>query len=229
LPLSDPGPILAGVDALLVDLYDTIAWTEWRVLYERLALRLGVDPGALLRAFALTSANRSTGKYGSVGGDLAAVAAVCGIVAHEAVLAEVAADTVRYLQDSVRLYDDVLPVLRSLRSSGTRLAVVSNCDHATRPVIEALGLEHEVDSVVLSFEVASVKPDAPIFLEALRRLRVPPNRSVFVDDQPRYLDGAAALAIHTMRIARSVSYGEPSEPSAHPVIPDLTPLGPRAS
>jgi HAD superfamily hydrolase (TIGR01509 family) len=220
LPLSCTGPILAGVDAPS-STYDTIAWTEWRVLAERLADRLGVDAATLLRAFEVTRQGRGTGKYGNVAGDLGAVAEVCGIVAHETVLSELAADTVRFLQQTVHLYDDVLPVLRKLRSSGTRVAVISNCDHATRPVIDALGLEREVDSVVLSFEVACVKPDAQIFLEALERLQVAPRTSVFVDDQARYLDGAAALGIRTLRIARAVSFGETSASGSHPVISDL--------
>jgi HAD superfamily hydrolase (TIGR01509 family) len=216
------GPIFVVVDALLVDLYDTIAWTDWRVLAARVGGGLGVDGATLLRAFAGTREGRGTGQYGSVAGDLGAIAAACGIVAKVAVLSELATDTVRFLQGSVRLYDDVLPALRKVRSSGARVAVISNCDHATRPVVDALGLEREVDAVVLSFEVGSVKPDARIFLEALRRLQVAPGASVFVDDQARYLDGAAALGIRTLRIARTVSYGEASPAGPHPLISDLS-------
>jgi hypothetical protein len=71
---------------LLVDLYDTIAWVEWPTLSERLAARLGVGAERLRRAFDLTRSDRGTGRFGSVAGDLAAVAAACGIIADDAFL-----------------------------------------------------------------------------------------------------------------------------------------------
>jgi len=213
------------VDALLVDLYDTIVWGDWPRLSGHLAGRLGVDIVTLRVGLEATHAGRSTGRYGSVAGDLAAVAEACGMVTREPFLSELVTDVVGFLQQNVHLYDDVLPVLRRLRSSGTRVALVSNCDHATRPVVDALGLEREVDSVLLSCEVGSAKPDAGIFLEALRRLQVAADASAFVDDQPVYLDGAAALGIRTFRIVRDPARRGASKDDTHPVIADLTQLG----
>jgi HAD superfamily hydrolase (TIGR01509 family) len=212
------------VDALLVDLYDTIVWGDWPRLSGHLAGRLGVDIVTLRVGLEATHAGRSTGRYGSVSGDLAAVAEACGMVSREPFLSELVTNVVGFLQQNVHLYDDVLPVLRRLRSSGTRVALVSNCDHATRPVVDALGLEREVDSILLSCEVGSAKPDAGIFLEALRRLQATAEGSVFVDDQPCYLDGAATLGIRTLRIVRDPSRSEVPEPSTPPVISDLAEL-----
>ncbi len=215
---------LDTVDALLVDLYDTIVWGDWPRLSSHLAEHLSVDVTTLYVALESTHAGRATGRYGSVTGDLAAIAEACGLAAREPWLSEVAANMVGFLQQNVHLYDEVVPTLRALRSSGTRLALISNCDHATRPVVDALGLEGEVDSVLLSCEVGSAKPEAGIFLEALRRLEATAEASVFVDDQARYLDGAAALGIRTLRIVRDPSRGESPDPGAHPVIWDLTQL-----
>jgi HAD superfamily hydrolase (TIGR01509 family) len=212
------------MDALLVDLYDTIVWTEWPLVLERLSGRLGIEGRALLRGFEATRTERGTGRFGSVQGDLRAVVTACGGTPDEALLAELAAESVTFLQRNIRLYDDVLPVLRRARAAGTRVAVVSNCDHATRPVIDGLGLGQEVDALVLSFEVRSVKPEARIFGVALERLGAAAGKSVFVDDQARYLDGAAALGIRTFRMARERHYGERSEPGPHPVISSLTAL-----
>ena len=85
---------------------------------------------------------------------------------------------------------------------GIRTAIVGNCDHFTRPAVEALGLEDEVDALILSFEVGAMMPDAPGHEEALGRLVVDAAQAVFVDDQPDFCDGAVALGIRTFRIDR---------------------------
>ncbi len=109
---------------------------------------------------------------------------------------------IAWLRRGVHLYDDTLPALRELRGRGMRTAIVSNCDHFTRPAVDALGLEDEVDTVLLSFEVGAMKPDAPIYEEALRRLAVDADQAIFVEDQADYCDGAEALGIRALRIER---------------------------
>ena len=44
------GPILGDVDAVLLDLYDTIARTRWGQLSERITAELGVEKADLFRA-----------------------------------------------------------------------------------------------------------------------------------------------------------------------------------
>jgi methionine salvage enolase-phosphatase E1 len=44
--------------------------------------------------------------------------------------------------------------------------------------------------------------------------------STFVDDQPAYLDGAAALGMRTLQIVRPTDRNPP-EPEGHLVIDDL--------
>ncbi len=85
-----------------------------------------------------------------------------------------------------------------------------------------LDLEREVDATVLSCEVHSLKPDAAIFEQALKRLGATAAEAVFVDDQARYLDGARALGIGTVQIVRAPSHGEPSEGDTHRVVTSLT-------
>jgi HAD superfamily hydrolase (TIGR01509 family) len=213
------------VDALLVDLYDTLVWTDWAAVGARLCAGLGVDGAALYRGFELTQGERSVGKHGGAVGDLRAVARACGAKVGDDRIAAVSADVLTFMKDRVHLYDDVLPELRRWRAAGTRLAVVSNCDHATRPLLDALGLEAEVDALVLSCEVGSMKPDPAIFREALDRLEADPRRSAFVDDQARYLDGAAALGLRTFRIVRDPVHGDRTPIGRHPVITSLTEVG----
>jgi HAD superfamily hydrolase (TIGR01509 family) len=222
------------VKALLVDLYDTLVWTDWRALGQRLATRLQVDGAALLRAFEVTHVPRGVGRFRGIRGDLAAiVGAARGSYdparddqpvppgSDDPFIAALELELLEYLRESAHLYDDVRPVLRALRAARTRVAIVSNCDHVTRPILANLDLEREVDATVLSCEVKSLKPDAAIFEHALKRLGATAAEAVFVDDQTRYLDGARTLGIETVQIARNPSSGETSEGGAHQLITGL--------
>jgi putative hydrolase of the HAD superfamily len=219
---------VSGYDAVLLDLYDTLAWTEWPAMRAELEERFGLSERDLLRAFTVTRSARSVGAFGSAEGDLAAILEAAGVRAAPDLVRELDAERTRTLVESgVHLWDDSIPTLRELRRRGLRTAVVSNCDHATRPVVERLGLVDEADAVILSFEAGVAKPDAGIYLAALQALGgVEPGRSAFVDDQARYCDGARDLGIATFLIRRKEA--DPvegtDEPGGHRVVRSLRAL-----
>jgi HAD superfamily hydrolase (TIGR01509 family) len=209
------------VDAVLFDLYDTLVWTEWPLVRERLAAAVGVRPRDLMRGFVETRDARGVGAYGSAEGDLAAVFLAAGAGLSDDRVRELTQIELETLTGGgIHLYEDSLPVLRELRARGVPTAIISNCDHATRPVVDALALEDEVDAVVLSFEAGVLKPNPDIYRTALQRIGAEPGHSTFVDDQAAYLDGAAALGMRTFQILRA---NDPYVPDvvAHPVVTDL--------
>lgn len=215
-----------GFDAVLIDLYDTFARSGWSSWQRRLADRLGVSREAMFQALTSTRPARSTGANPDIEGDLAAVIEAAGIEPTPELVAE-AVEMDREMGTSVRLYDDSLEVVRGLRARGVSTALVSNCSHNTRPIVGRLGLEREFDAVVLSFEVGAMKPDRAIYRAALARLGDPdPTRSVFVDDQVEYCDGAAALGMQTFLILREeeASEGPPIDLNGHRPIETLRPL-----
>jgi len=209
------------VRAVLFDLYDTLIWTEWPLLRDRLAETIGRSTRDVMRGFIETRDARGVGAFGSAEGDIAAVLrAAGGEPTDEEVRRLTELENRALAEGGMHLYEDSLPVLRELRRRGIPTAIVSNCDHWTRPVVDALGLEAEVDATILSFEVRVMKPDPEIYRIALGRIGAEPETSTFVDDQPGYLDGAAALGMTTVQIARPT---DPSVPPRgdHPVIEDL--------
>jgi putative hydrolase of the HAD superfamily len=212
-----------AVDVVLLDLYDTLAWTDWDAHARTVADRLGIPIPRLLAAYDQTRESRGTGRLGSMAADLAALATACGLTLPPATVAELANLVATELVRNVHLYDDTLPVLRRLRAAGRRLGIISNCDLSTRLVVDALGLEREVNAVVLSCEVGSQKPQPAIFHTTLARLDARPEQCLFVDDQPRFLDGAAALGIQTCQIVRGPP-GPGDGRGPHPVIATLTSL-----
>jgi len=103
---------------------------------------------------------------------------------------------------SARLYDDVLPFLRMLRSRGVKIAIVSNCDENTRDLLVELGVAALADALVLWCEVGAAKPAAAIFHRALDQLGVAADAAVFVDDNADFCAGAADLGVSAVQIVR---------------------------
>jgi beta-phosphoglucomutase len=115
--------------------------------------------------------------------------------------------------------------LERLRGGGFRQALASSAPPANIEVsLEALGLGRYLDAVVSAEEVGHGKPDPAIFLEAARRLGVPPARCVVVEDAPAGLEGARRAG---MRSVGLLSAHHP-ELEADLVVPSLQDLPPGA-
>lgn len=81
--------------------------------------------------------------------------------------------------------------LDRLRAAGWRQALASSAPRANIDAsLDALGLGRFLDAVVSADEVGRGKPDPALFLEAARRLDLPPRRCVVVEDAPAGLEGA---------------------------------------
>jgi putative hydrolase of the HAD superfamily len=211
------------VDAVLLDLYDTIVRSHWGRLSDRIAAELGIEKPDLFRAYERTRAARGVGTYGSVEGDMTAIVEAAGVDPDPGLVERLLEMERGFSQSGVELWEDTMPVVRELRDRGVKSALISNCSHATRPIVDRLGITEGFDEILLSFEVGMHKPDPGIYREALHRLGdVAPGDAVFVDDQPAYCDGAAALGIETFLIDRSGD-GTP-DLNGHRVIGDLRPL-----
>jgi putative hydrolase of the HAD superfamily len=203
------------VRAVLLDLYDTLVWSEWPAMRAELEERFGLGEADLIRAFVATRPLRSVGTYGSAEGDLRAILDAAGLEIPEEDLRSLSEERIAgFLAHGVHLWDDSIPTIRALRQRGIKTAVVSNCDHSTRPVVERLGLVEETDAMILSFEVGAAKPDRAIYEAALRALEVTAAESLFVDDQAGYCEGALALGIPSLLILRDDA--EPAEGVSDP-------------
>jgi putative hydrolase of the HAD superfamily len=215
--------------AVLIDLYDTLVWGEWPLLRADIAARLAVPSEVLQAAYDRTRPARGVGTAPSEEEDMAGVLGALDREPDPALIAELLELERSSLVLRVHLFEDSIPVLREFRRRGARTAVVSNCSRSTRPVVDRLGLEDEVDAVVLSCEVGAVKPDPAIYRTALDRLGAIPAEAAYVDDQSVYCDGATALGMRTFLIRREGLTDPPSGSAisaivGHQVIGDLTQL-----
>ncbi|MFN2418508.1 MAG: HAD family hydrolase, partial [Candidatus Limnocylindria bacterium] len=176
------------------------------------------------RAWDSTHAARMAGTYGSLADDLAAIFSAASGGSRPTVsaslLAELADEERENWRRGVRPYPEALLALGLVRSSGTRLAIVTNASAEAASVVDALGLRWRVDEVFASCEAGLLKPD--LLGVALRRLGVDAPDATLVDDEPEQLDGAARLGISTILVRRTgAGTSGPTETGPHRVVTDL--------
>ena len=120
-----------------------------------------------------------------------------------AALAEAGIDVVIPRSGSVLFTpnEPVVEAVREVRAAGGRTAVVTNnvreLSHTWRPV---LPLDELFDTIVDSCEVGLRKPNPAIYLLAVERLGVPPERAVLLDDIESNLRGAEAAGLRAIHV-----------------------------
>ncbi|MGX1759412.1 HAD family hydrolase [Streptomyces lydicus] len=92
-------------------------------------------------------------------------------------------------------------LLHAARKAGLPCAVASAASRIlVHPGIEALGLSPQFEAVVTREDAARGKPAPDPFLEAARRIGVPPERCLAVEDAPDGIASAIAAGMHVLRV-----------------------------
>lgn len=106
----------------------------------------------------------------------------------------------------VRVFDDVIPALETLRARGIRIGLCSNAPYRVASLHDQLrhfGLHHLLDSVTFSAEVGVRKPHPRIFEAALTSLQTTAEQCVMVGDSLEDdVAGAQRAGLHGIFIAR---------------------------
>lgn len=92
------------------------------------------------------------------------------------------------------------PLLQTLHTRGTKIALLSNIAIDPRARLDELGLLQYLDVVVLSYEEGLTKPDPVLFERTLVRLGVGPDECVMVGDSPLADGGASSAGIASIVI-----------------------------
>ncbi len=105
------------------------------------------------------------------------------------------------------LFDDVLPILQTLKQQNLTLGLLTNLDTDMKPICRDLGLEPYIDFTVTSGEVGADKPKPPIFLAALQKAKVNPSETVHIGDQYQSdVLGAKGVGIKPLLLDRYDQY-----------------------
>ncbi len=94
---------------------------------------------------------------------------------------------------------EVKPVLKMLRDRGMLLAVGSASKNA--PVIlEKTGLIEYLDQISCGLDVTKSKPDPEVFLVAARKLNLPPEQCLVVEDSAAGMEAAARGGMRSLAV-----------------------------
>lgn len=86
-----------------------------------------------------------------------------------------------------------------LKSQGLRLGLLSNIPAEVRDyVIARQSWMRDYDHCTFSCDVRRAKPEAEIYLECLRGLRVSAPEAIFIDDRPHNVAAALKLGLHAI-------------------------------
>ncbi len=186
---------------IFFDLFDTLCTVDEGRYYEgkrKGAEAAGVDFGAFIEAWKRTSPEASVGKLRTPYDRAEKALAELG-VKDRRVVAEVARLDVETIQCCVGFYGGAEDCLRTLRSRGFELGLISNATATTAFAIGSLGLRALLQCLVFSYEAGVAKPEPAIYQLALRRAGCPPREALFVGDGAnRELDAAAAQGLGTL-------------------------------
>jgi epoxide hydrolase-like predicted phosphatase len=104
--------------------------------------------------------------------------------------------------DRIKVNEDVVARIRSLREAGIRTALVTNnVKELASGWRELVSADELFDVIVDSSAVGVRKPNPEIFRIALRELGVSdPAEAVFLDDAPGNVAGARAAGLHAIEV-----------------------------
>lgn len=98
--------------------------------------------------------------------------------------------------ESWEAFPDTIPTLRTLHERGLPIGIVSDTGFDLRPAMDRLGLSPFLSTVVMSYEYGVCKPATTVFRTACEQLKVQPERTLMVGDNPLTDSGAVAAGMY---------------------------------
>ncbi len=100
------------------------------------------------------------------------------------------------------LNDDMVTLVRDLRTAGRKVGILTNNVREFRPMWWPLmDFETEFDVIVDSHEVGMRKPNPAIYHLTLERLGSTPERAAFLDDLEANVHAARIVGLHGIHVA----------------------------
>lgn len=172
--------------AVIFDLYETLITEnhpEWHNDSSSPAGVLGIDEQVFGAAWTRAYTLRMTGHFPDYATALRAICTELGIQTTGAAIEQLQqARTVAKARPFVRMEEDILMMLDTLRERGWTIGVITNCTFDEVAAWETSPLAERVDCPIYSCAVGQIKPDSAIYRLACSRLEVDPAQAVFVGD-----------------------------------------------
>lgn len=133
------------------------------------------------------------------------VMAALGIYSEEKLLAfQERLEAIYRQPGTVRLFPETKSVLETLRSRGFRLGIVSNWGWNLPDFCEQVGISDYFEVILPSARAGCSKPNPLIFHKAMDKVRVSPERALYVGDNYEFdVVGARSAGMEAILIDRS--------------------------
>lgn len=107
-----------------------------------------------------------------------------------------------YTPESIN--QEVVTLIKELKEHNFKVGLLSNASSSLRKKLSDNHLQDLFDYVTISSEVKAAKPDPAIYITALDQLGSRADETLFIDDNPVYVEAAESLGI------RAVQFTSPS-------------------
>jgi putative hydrolase of the HAD superfamily len=202
------------IRAIVFDFYDTLVYRDFAATEgtrSRIAALVGVPVDRLNALWRRDRDARMLGAIATLEEHLVRMLGELGVDSTPELVAELAALEREGQRQAVHPYPNTVDVLRRLREMGFRLGMLSNTSDAAQEPIGHLKMHEFFDAVVLSHEVALLKPDPRIYHLVASKLDVKTSECAFVADGGfGELDAAHAVGMLAVKIeqdGQSADYG----------------------
>ena len=101
-----------------------------------------------------------------------------------------------YEYDKYIVPPEVPVLLAELKKQGYQLGVISDTWPSIVPQMEQAGILSYFDCLTFSYQLGLFKPDPALYKDALAKMGLPAEETVFVDDLVKNLESAQVLGIH---------------------------------
>ena len=106
------------------------------------------------------------------------------------------------LGNIVRMYEDSVEWVKSVKESGYKVYILSNYpEYLYEKSQKELRFLEYVDGAVFSFREKTVKPEKEIYQCLLQRYSIQPDEAVFLDDITANLEAAKKYGMHTILVS----------------------------
>ncbi|MBT9146936.1 MAG: Phosphoglycolate phosphatase [Syntrophomonadaceae bacterium] len=87
-----------------------------------------------------------------------------------------------YVKPKLKLFDDVIPTLKKLKTMGIPIIAISNCTPWEAYGLDEVGLSQFIDKVFYSFMIGAAKPDPKIFRYVQSDIKTLPEKILHIGD-----------------------------------------------
>ncbi|AEI04456.1 HAD hydrolase, family IA, variant 1 (plasmid) [Afipia carboxidovorans OM5] len=194
--------------AVLFDLYYTLVCErEDNPFYETVAGELGLALETFRPHYNACGRPTMRGELDGMVGRVTEACRLAGHLAAPEAIIDVVERNMELFYGSVFIYGDAPDTLRRLRAGGFRLAIVSNASPYSEEVLRRSGLVADVDDIVMSYTLGTLKPDPRLYTEACQRLGVSPGDAIYVGDGgDDELEGARRIGMGTILVDRGLRH-----------------------